>query len=255
MAYAVHSCNFLATELLLWTRLSFILGYDFLSGSDWLCAGILVLGLLLGTPYVFSVIRASEVVVDGGPSLINELLPDWISTAVLFCLLVIVFIADRCLQGGDESRLGILLYLLIGITGLIYGILSVNNHNNRVLASVTMIFVCLHQLERLDEVPLPIVPSMGLFLSYLFDALTTRVTRDQLDAHELSTLRARMVAKLGLSGTILLDSLNPVSIFLVVLIYACDCIEHVHERKHGSLDQRRYLQAVAVRHQPFQTVD
>jgi hypothetical protein len=202
-----------------------------------------------------SVIRASEVIVDGGPSLINELLPDWISTAVLSCILVMVFIADGFLGSESGMRRGVLVYLLIGLLGLIYGILSVNNHNSRVLTSVTIIFVCLHQLEGLSEVPLRIVPSIGLMFSYFFDAFTTRLTRDQLEADELSTLRARMVAKVGLSGTSLIDSLNPVSIFLVVLICACDCFEYVHERQHGSLEQRRYLQAAAITHQPFQTVD
>lgn len=247
MAYAPHTCNFLVIQLLVWSRVAYILGVDVLRDTDWVCVVMLALGIGLGVPYALSVFRNSEVVVDGGPSLINDLLPEWIATSCIALLLLVLLVADSWITDQFSFQYGLYLYLLIIGGGLVFSVSSAHAQGPKLVTSLTGFYICLNVLQQPAEISNSSILSVGLLLTYFIDAVYLRQVRTFMELHELALARYTVRIKLGLAVTIHFSSVRLLSTCFVLGIVVLSCIGYVYERKHGAIRNRVYRQDVPER--------
>ena len=247
MAYAPHTCNFLVIQLLVWSRVAFILGVDALRLIDWTCVGLLALGIGLGVPYALSVFRNSEVVVDGGPSLINDLLPEWIATSCIGIIVLTVLLADSWITGEGSLQYGVHLYLLLFGGGLVFSISSAQAQGPKLVTSLTGLNICLNALQQPVQVSNTCILSIGLLLSYLHDATYLRQVRNFMEQQELALSRYSVLLKLSLAVSIHFGPFRLISICLVSGLFLICVIMYVYERKHGAIRNRMYMHDVPER--------
>jgi hypothetical protein len=241
LAYSNHTCNFLGSQIIIWSRVAFLAGANFLVFSDYLAAAVTLLGVLLGVPYVISLLRVGEIILDGGPSLVNDILPQWIFTCFLLLLLGSLVIADRLIGEGSTFEPALIIYASLSVVSLTFSILSATNHKDRVIVSVTLLMVCLQQSEPSTVFNQRFVVGLGFLISYLSDAYTIHGVREYCKKSELTLLRTMMILKLCTGVSFVFEDISAVTIFLMGLLFACQCAVYVHERKHGSTVARYFL--------------
>ena len=247
LANANHTCNFLAGQILLWSRIMSITGTDIVRISDIIAAVIILSGVVLGFPYVISTFRNSEVVVEGGPSLIRDILPEWGFSALLFGLVLTLFFADRFVECERAGMTAWSLYTLVALVGVVVSIYSATNHKERVLVSVTYLVICLHRLDDFPAHRTQYILSIAFLLSYWIDALDVQVNRELLDVNELSVFRVQMILRVFIALSILFVPWKWLSVILISCLFGSELVLHVYERKFGSVESRSYLSVVPHR--------
>ena len=255
LAYANHTCNFLCGQIIVWSRLLFAIGANVLLYADYLALLTLLSGVLLGLPYVILIFRESEVVVEGGPSLISDIIPEWVATASLLASLLIFWMADHLIGDSESMQPAWIIYMILSLFGLCISILSARNQKDRVLVSVVLLVLSLHEAGEFAEIPNRTILACACTLSYLFDAYEVQGSRHLIHPKELSVMRVSMVAKLCLAVSILFELLNPVSIGLIGLLFVLNCFVHVYERRWGNLHERACLQLATPRDIPLNHTD
>jgi hypothetical protein len=256
IAYANQTFNFLAAQILLWSRLLSLTGTNILVVCD-IATGVSILtGVILGIPYVISAFRSSEIVVDGGPSLVRDIIPEWITSASLLTATLALLFADIATSSDSTPIFAWLIYVFIGLVGLTLSTLSKSSQKERLLVSVTFLLIYLNckPNDSFIHPPQFIIP-LSLVVSYLFDAYEVQQTRDLLHAKELLIFRLRMILKLFLALVLLISWLNIISRYLVVSLFASRLALYFFERKLGSIESRTYSRLLPPRPVLFQVVD
>jgi hypothetical protein len=252
--YSCHTANFISAQVLVWSRVLYLIGFDIMYVSDWVSGAVLLAGIALSVPYTVSIFRRAELVVDGGPSLINGLIPEWLTTMGLLAISVFLGIADAG-SGWHSISLSWLMYIFAGLGSVVFGLLSKNHHNQRVLVSTAGFMICIHLASDYTDQAFRAFPAITLGISYVFDAMEVTSNRSVLGAFELSTYRYRMTAKLALAACMLFRVHRYVTLIVVLSIIACDFALYFAERRLGDIYQRQFLRNVPPRRIPLQVTD
>ena len=247
LAYSNHSSNFLCGQIIVWSRLLFAIGTDVLLWSDYVAIVVLILGVLLGLPYVLSAFRENEIVVEGGPSLVSDVIPEWVASATLLVAVLVFWIADRLIGTNDSLGPAWFIYLVISLVGLGASILSARNQKDRALVSVVLLILSLHEAGEFPDITIRTILACSCILSYLFDAYAVRGARELIHRNELRMTRVNMIVKLLLALSIIFVSLNALSTIFIAILFVLQCSIHIGERKWGTLEERAYLNFVAPR--------
>ena len=252
--YSCHTANFVSAQILVWSRLLFLVGFDILYISDLMSALVLLAGIALSVPYTLTIFREAELVVDGGPSLINGLIPEWLTTLALLLITIFLGLADSSF-GGHRFSLTWSMYMLAAVGSLVFAILSKSNHKERSLVSTAALLLCMNLPSVHFDLALRIVPSTALLVSYVFDAMDVKSNRSVLGALELSAYRFRMMAKLGLAVCMLFQVTRYITLVAVLILVGSDLVLFFAERRLGDVSHRQHLRTVPVRRTALQVTD
>ena len=252
--YSCQTAFFVSTQLLLWahafaaveTELPTKLSVLFYANMTALVT--VLLGFVAVVPYVRSTFQEKDVVVDGGPSLITDLIPQALANIALFAVIILVSIADQVTAVYMRIHsVTIAIYLVTGLAGLCVAIASLTDHKERVLVSTTVIAIAIQQPAWFSDWELMGPVAFAVLMSGYFDAVTVKVNQTVLRPLEVELLRIMIVFKLVLFLALAFTAASEVGILVIVAIVACNCAMYVQERRFGSITQRDYLRLVPVR--------
>jgi len=252
-AYASHTANFLSVQILLWTRIlmcadvSFEFKLSALYYSNWVAVSILVFGFAATIPYTISTRREQQVVVGRGPSLISELLPQWMISAILLVVCFILEVADYLICTQLQLDVGKWVYLALALIGIGLAVIAPDESNNRLLVSATVFYICLQRPSWFMDASVIGCSAFALFVSCAFDTFTLKANRIVMRPIEAEVLRIRMICKILLCLCLTVPFLTEFACLSIMAVIICSLFSYQQERRYGTLAERRCLREVPPR--------
>ena len=242
--YAGHTAFFLSSQLLLASHILFAVEteYNFKLQVVYYCNLSAVVFLLAGaaivTPYVLSTFREGEVVVQNGPSLIIELIPQLVQNISLLVLILVVAFADRMIASAHQFGSAVYIFMLIGIVGFLLAIASNEDHKERVLIACTILSISLRRPHWFSdlEVTLPMALALIVWIGFLWTSLRSNLL--VLRPLELEFIRAKILFVAILILSILVSWMTEFGIFAIAAVLVCNGASYYFERKLGSVSER-----------------
>jgi hypothetical protein len=247
-SYSSHTACFCAIQILLLSRIfsaietEYTLKLHALLACDILSVIFVIIGIIRTFPYLKSVFQEKEIVVDNGPSLITEIIPNFILCISVLTVSVVVGIADYTILQTVTIRYAFVIYGLIGIGGLVFSIYSVESYKERVLTSSTLVCVCVSGTEWFSDWTLLLPVSISLLLWSYFSWKDMSLT--VLSATESEVLRVRSIFLLILVLAICTSAVNPFGVPVLVAVGACNCFRYIQDRRLGTIHERISMRAL-----------
>ncbi len=243
--YASHTSCFLATQILTLSRVfmaietEYSLKVNVLLILDLAALCICIVGLIQTFPYIKQVFQAQEIMVNGGPSLITEIIPNLILSITLLTTTVTLFYADYTIRLNLNFHRARFFYIFIGLVGLVVAILSVHDYRERVIAAATIICSCLSGTQWFSDfgliVPVATACLLLAFISFRESQnLTNLATNTEIEIFRVKTL---FLVILALS--ILTSFVQPFGIMSLVIVFMCNGFLYIQERRFGSMPERQ----------------
>ena len=179
-AFSSHTACFLSTQIfvLSHTFAAIETEYNFklsvLYWSNLLSALLLVLGTIRIIPYVRRIFREQEIVVNDGPSLITELLPQFLQNVFLLLVITITGLTDYNISLRFNLDIAVIVYFFLGLVGLALAISSVTDHKERVLVATTVVTCTVHRPLWFSDYALVLPVTMAVLLLAYFSAIDIR---------------------------------------------------------------------------------
>jgi len=249
-SYSAHTACFLAIQLLTLSRVftaietEYMAKIRFLLFCDILSVLLVIVGIIRTFPYIKQVFQAQEIVVNNGPSLITELIPNFILSLVILSTSVALFAADYSVYTRINFKTARLIYCCIGIVGLIVSILSVHDYRERVIASTTLIISTLSGAEWFSDFGLIVPVSTACVLLSFISAREARNTSNLYIQTETEVLRIKAFFLLLLALSILTSFVQPFGITSLLAVSLCNGVLYIQERRLGSVFERQLATAV-----------
>ena len=253
-AYASHTANFLSVQLVLWARilmmctsLSFDIKLTTLYYSDWIASSIVLLGFAGTIPYTLSSFREGEVSIGRGPSIVSELIPQWITSGVLILVFFVLEIADYFICTHLSLGLERWYYIGLSLGGVALFVISPDDFNNRLIVSCAVFNICVLQPTWFMDWSV-VGPTAGaLVASSLMDAYVVQGNRNVLLPLETEILRVRVICKILLVLCLIISIFNEFAFLCVIAVISCNIFFYIQERRYGTLLERRCLRELPLR--------
>ena len=249
--YACHTALFFSYEVLLWSHVCMApqfneqRKFEILFWSNWISLLVLAVGVAWSIPYLRSTFQMMEIVVEDGPSLITELIPQYLFVGVMAAVVIIVGISDYLILEHQTIPLtSISVLAFLGVVGLEFAINSKIDYPQRVLIASTLLSLSLACPTSLNDSNIVNLVGLALLISSLLDALLIKQNPDIMVSMETFSLRLRMVVKIFLALSIAIQRLCGLSIPLILFCVGCDVILYIQERRWGTFTERIYRKYV-----------
>lgn len=249
-AFSSHTANFLSVQVALWARVSMCTDLSFdtklkaLYYSNWVAILIVLIGFVGTVPYTLSVFREREVAVGSGPSLISELIPQWMTSGFLIFAFFVLEVADYLISTQFRLTSAKWLYLGLALAGVVMAIISPDELNSRILVSSTVFYICVQEPAWFMDWSVVGPVASAVVLSCLFDAFRVKQNRNILRPLETEIIRIRIICKILLCLCLTVSFFAEFAILLIIGNIFCNLLAYHQERRYGSLLERRCLREV-----------
>lgn len=243
---AGHVSTSLATQILVWGRVLPAAQYvDWFFYCNILALGLLAFGVFLTTPYVRKLFRLTQIVAEGGPSLITDLIPMFVQVTLISVVIMGLSIADYFILSHHSIELAQqMAYLFVALIGLGLAITSQNDTAYRVLVACTVIVITTGEPAWFNDYRYYVTVALAIFVSSLLDGLMLLQNPDIMKPIEVSLMRVKMVVKFFLSWHIIVS--HPFAQFLIGALLFFNMWLYIYELRWGSFDDRLYAKLTPV---------
>lgn len=249
-SYSSHTACFFTIQILTLSRVfaaietEYTLKLRFLLLCDVLAVAIVVFGIIRTFPYIKQVFQAQEIVVNNGPSLITELIPNFILSFVILSISVALFAADYSIWKIIDFKTARFIYFFIGFAGLVFSILSVHDSRERVIASTTMVTCTLSGAKWFSDFGLIVPVSIACSLLAFIAARESQNRSNLYIQTETEVLRVKALFLSILALSMLTSIVQPFGIMSLLAVFLCNGILYIQERRLGSLFERQFTTTV-----------
>jgi len=242
--YSTHTVCFLAIQILVLSRIftaietEYIMKLRAMMACDLLSGLFIVIGIVRTLPYLKKVFEEKEIVIENGPSLITEILPNFILSLIILAVSAILFMADYSIYKTVTLKYALIIYCILGIAGLIVSIYSVESYLERTLTSCTIISVCLSGSQWFSDLGIIVIVAISVCLWSFMSWRETRLLSDTLTQTEIEISRARSIFLLIVLLAILTKAVNPFGIPALFAVGACNMFRYIQDRRLGTVSER-----------------
>ena len=200
---------------------------------------ICIVGLIQTFPYIKQVFQTQEIVVNNGPSFITEIIPNLIlSLALLFTSGILMF-ADHNIRADLNFHKARFIYISVGIVGLVLSILSVHEYRERVIASTTLICVCLSGGQWFSDFGFVVPVAIACLSLAVISFRESQNPTTLRTITEIEIFRVKTIFLIVTALSMVSSIVQPFGIMSLLIVFVCNGFLYIQERRFGTISERQ----------------
>jgi hypothetical protein len=247
LGFSGHTANFVAIQIFLLSRAFFAIQHPYehklsvIRICDWISVLSLLLGTLLVLPYVKQIFQSREIVVQGGPSLITDLIPQLITNAGLLFVLILAAYADNTVRHSLNFTVLVPVYFFLSLLGFAMSMTVHDSSRQVLIISSIGLVACIHQPKWFSDLELVVPASLGVCVLGMQLMWEGKTFSSVLTDIEIEVIRIRSVF-LFLTGVCMaFEGFKDFGAVCLTAVAICNTFMHFHQRRLGTPSERMHL--------------